>query len=245
MRWRISNLAISYAVGELLIVTAGVLLAFGINGWNSRRIDRVEEGQAIERLIADLREDHERLQNQAGAIDEKERSLLRLRDDFARHSVESTDARRFLKDVVIGADYGWNQVEARRTTFGELLSSGRFGLIRDAQLRESINEYYDFDASVHGRIDARETQFPRLSYALVPREDEGLIEGVRGLAEIDSALSAADLDALTERVLNSEIGTELIGELNLARYIRNVGQRVGDRCSALIAALEQYRDAAN
>ncbi len=242
MRWRFSKLELSYAVGELLIVILGVLIALAVDGWNDNRLDRVEEAEAVDRLISDLREDLERLEGQSSSISGKEASLLRLRSYFAAPDVQPDDSVRFLQDVINGADYGWNQVEARRTTFSELLGSGRFGLIRDPQLRERINEYYDFDASVHERIDARETGFPHLSYLLVPRENEGNVEGVRGQADIESTLSEAELDDLVASMLASPIAEELIGELNLARYIRNIGRRVDDRCRALIAELETYRE---
>jgi hypothetical protein len=184
----------------------------------------------------------ERLENQASAIDEKESSLLRLRSDFSANNLRMNDSIRFIKDLITGSDYGWNQVEARRTTFSELLGSGRFSLIRDSRLREIINEYYDFDSSVHERIDARETDFPHLSYLLIPRENEGTVDGVRGLAEIESALTEVEIDRLVSSILASPIEGQLVGELNLARYLRNVGQRVQSRCRDLISELEAYRE---
>lgn len=240
MRWRLQKLDLSYAIGELLIVIVGVLIALAVDGWNNNRLARLEEVRMVDRLISDLREDIERLDGQASAIDAKEESLLRLQSELARDAA-SADPLRFLQDVIDGANYGWNQVEARRTTFSELLGSGRFGLIRDADLREIINEYYDFDTSVHERIDARETDFPHLSYLLVPRENEEGAEGVRGEASLRSGLGGADIDALVSRVRGSTLGDQLVGELNLARYIRNIGRRMQTRCQDLINRLETYR----
>jgi hypothetical protein len=242
MRWRLSKLDWSYAFGELIIVIVGVLIALGVNEWNSSRLARVEEVDVLDRLISDLSEDLERLEGQSDGIDKKEASLLRLQLVFAADA-RPRDAAAFLRDVIDGADYGWNQVEARRTTFRELVGSGKFSLIRDPSLRESINEYYDFDSSVHQRMSERETNFPHLSYLLVPRENEGTVERATGQAELRSHLSDHELDDLVSGVLASPLRGELIGELNLARYIRNIGRRMDSRCRDLIAQLEAYRDA--
>jgi hypothetical protein len=240
MRWRLLKLNWSYAIGELFIVIVGVLSALAVNSWNGNRLARLEEAEVIERLISDLHEDLERLQGQANAIEFKEASLLRLQSVFAGRG-EPVDSTDLLRDVIDGANYGWNQFEARRTTFAELLGSGRFGLIRDPVLREMINEYYDFDTSVHQRMLERQTDFPYLSYLLVPRENEGSVEGQRGPGDLDSSLSPSELDELAYVVLDSRIGEQLNGELNLARYIRNMGRRMDNRCRDLIGQLEAYR----
>jgi len=240
MRWRLLSLDWSYALGELAIVIVGVLTALAVNSWNGDRLARVEEGEVVERLISDVTEDLERLEGQSSAIDAKERSLLRVRAAFAA-GVPPADAAAFLRDVIEGANYGWSQFEARRTTFRELLGSAKFRLIRDAELRELINEYYDFDSSVQQRIDARETQFAHLAYLLVPRENEGRVEGDRGQGDLEAHLSAAELEQIASRVLASGLGEQSTGELNLARFVRNIGRRMENRGRELIAALEAYR----
>ena len=55
MRWRLSKLDWPYAVGELIIVTAGVLIALAIDQWNSDRLDRVEE----QRILLGLKSESE------------------------------------------------------------------------------------------------------------------------------------------------------------------------------------------
>lgn len=245
MRWRLLHLDWPYALGELLIVVVGVLSALAVNSWNSDRLSRIEEAELVERLISDLHEDRERLEGQAEALNRKEASLLRLEDAFSEPSKALSDPRAFLSDVITGAGYGWSQFEARRTTFRELLAVAKFRLIRDAHLREMINEYYDFDASAQQRIDDRETAFPHLAYLLVPRANEGAVEGDRGQGDLPADLSAAELERIVRSVLASGLGAELTGELNLARFVRNIGRRMDDRGRDLIAALETYRASIN
>jgi hypothetical protein len=241
MLWRLSKLNWFYGLGELFIVIVGVLSALAVNSWNGDRLARAEEGHIVERLISDLHEDLERLKGQASAIDGKEASLVRLRALFSVADARPQDPATFLRDVLNGANYGWNQFEARRTTFSELVGAGKFSLIRDAALREMINEYYDFDASTHERMNERQTDYPHLSYLLVPRENEGSAERDRGPGELESDLSESELERLVTAVLASPIRGQVNGELNLARYIRNIGRRMDARCAQLIAQLEAYR----
>jgi Family of unknown function (DUF6090) len=240
MRWRQLHLDWSYGVGELVIVVVGVLIALAVNSWNDDRLARGEEAEIVARLASDLHEDLERLGGQSDGIDAKEASLLRLQAVFATADPHPSDPAAFLHDVINGANYGWTQFEARRTTFRELVGSGKFSLIRDPALREMINEYYDFDTSTHERIDDRQTNFPHLAYLLVPRENEGSIERETGQGSLRSDLSAAELEQLTSRVLASGLEDQLVGELNLARFVRNIGRRVDARCRELIARLEVY-----
>ncbi len=108
MRWRLLKLNWAYGVGELLIVVVGVMIALGFEQWNSDRLDRVEEVEIIERLIADLTSDLQDLENQASAINEKEASLLRVRSILATENARADDPAGFLRDVIDGANFGWN-----------------------------------------------------------------------------------------------------------------------------------------
>ena len=248
MRWRLLRLNWAYGVGELAIVVVGVMIALGFEQWNSDRLDRVEEVEIIERLIADLKSDLQDLGNQASAVIEKEASLLRVRSILATENARPDDPAGFLRDVIDGANYGWNQMEAQRTTFNELLGSGKYSLIRDAGLREKISKYYDRDRDTHQRIDERETDFPHFSYRLVPRQDEGRNEAGDPGENLDvgpvieSGLGSPDIEQLVTGVFASPIRDHINAEINLARFIGNRGALLRSECLDLVGQLESYRD---
>jgi hypothetical protein len=81
MFWRKFRLDWTYAIGELLIVVVGVLIALAINVWNNERLERAQERDFIRRLLSDIEEDQRRFEFQLRAIDPKEdsnhRDLLR------------------------------------------------------------------------------------------------------------------------------------------------------------------------
>ena len=46
-----------YAIGEILLVVIGILLALQINAWNQSEKDKDEEKEYLERIVTDLKED--------------------------------------------------------------------------------------------------------------------------------------------------------------------------------------------
>ena len=57
MLWRKIKLDWSYAIGELAIVTLGVLVALAIDQWNDDRNAQAEERAILDRLLVDLDQD--------------------------------------------------------------------------------------------------------------------------------------------------------------------------------------------
>jgi len=243
MRWRFNKLNWSYACGELLIVVVGVLIALAVDQWNTARLERVEEVGIIRRLIADLNDDLFWLDFESTSLDQKEASLRRVRRISVTPDTRPEDPVTFLNDVIEGSNFGWHQVSGRRTTYDEALTSGSFSLIEDAELRFAIAEYYDALEDRFRRIDERETEFPSLSYRLVPRQNEGSDNGAFGLeteVRLDPTLGDTEIERLVTRVLTSDIHDHIDAEINLAQFVRNTGNGLRRDCERLIRQLEAY-----
>ncbi len=234
MQWRFLKLNWPYAVGELLIVTMGVLIALAINEWNSDRLERAEEVLIVERLVSDLQSDLRGYERGLEFLPQKEESLRRLYSVLMSADSRPRDLTRFLQDVIHGSNYGWNQYRASRTTFDELLGSGKLGLIRSADARTAIGEYYELDKGVHDRIDERETEYPRISYQLVPRATE---------LELDPSLDDEQIESLAAGVFESTLREHVIGEINFARFVRERFVELHSKCTDLIMALQAYLEA--
>lgn len=241
MFWRKFKLDWTYAIGELLIVAVGVLIALAINVWNNERLERAQERDFIRRLISDIDEDQRRFEFQLKAIDSKEASLQRVRTTFAADG--AIDATGFLRDIVSGANFGWSQITAERVTFDDLLESGRLGLIEDADIRALIATYYDDSVHALVRIDERETQYPSLSYQLVPRGPASTSGNLVGEGSLDPDLSDNDAARLVKVVQESALRDHVIAEINLARFIHGVTESLKAQGSELMNRLKEYQEA--
>lgn len=239
MFWRKLKLDWTYALGELFIVTVGVLIALAIGGWNSERLERAQERDFVARLISDIDEDLRRFELQLRAMDRKEASLLRLRTTFANGG--PVDAAEFLGDIVSGANFGWSQMAAHRVTFDDLLESGRLALIEDADIRALIATYYGASAQAIVRIDERETAYPHLSYQLVPRGPTSGSGTLVGEGSLEPGLRDDELNKLVKTVQQSPIQGHVIAEINLARFIRGVTESLRTQGSELMNRLKEYQ----
>ena len=137
MIWRKFKLDWSYAVGELLIVVIGVLIALAIDQWNDDRLERVEEVDAVARILDDIQMDLQDFDFRLKAVGAKEESLLRVKTILAGSA--SNDPEVFLSDIIGGADFGWNQGLARRSTYDNLLESGKLGIIANSNILSQVS----------------------------------------------------------------------------------------------------------
>ena len=211
VRWRSPQLNWRYAIGELVLITAGVLIALAANQWNNSRLDRGEERASLQRLLADLETDAASIDMGLAILADKDLRLRRVQRVLTAPTFEPRNPATFLADVAASANYGWNQHRPLRTTFDELLGSGRFDLIRNPELRAQISAYYALDEQTHDRIRERQTEYPNLTYQLVPRANE---------YELDPNLSEAELDRLARAVYDSHLRDYVIAELNLTRFMK-------------------------
>lgn len=238
MLWRKFKLDWQYAVGELFIVVAGVLVALAIDQWNDGRLERQEADDLLQHMLMDLQTDVADIEQMIRLVGDKEQSLLRLRSVFDSGQRPENETQ-FLQDIITGADWGWNQVRPRNSTYQEALSSGKFGLIRDSGLRLEISRYYFDFMNMFNRADARETLFPHLSFQYVPRSRVSDIW--ENLLNLDAGASPGETARLVDGALRSPIREHVIGEINLARFILHLGTNIRQRCKALIERIEAYR----
>ncbi len=214
------------------MIVGSILLAFGIQAWWDERQERIEEREIIERLLSDVQADIEGIESGLSFLPRKEASLRRVDSLLNAPDSSPKDPVMFLEDVIYGSQYGWSQAEAQRITFDELLGSGGFGLIRDAELRVAISDYYELHAGTQRRIDERETEYPSISYRLVSRYNE---------FELAPDLSEAQLERLVSGVFGSVLREHIISEINLSRFIRRTFGALRQSALDLFSELETYR----
>jgi hypothetical protein len=225
---------------DLIVVVVGVFLGLQVTQWNEDRHERVAEREYVERLVEDLEADIAGFRDELQDLDLKEASLRRVQAALHANAAGVEDPEKFLVDIAEAANRGWNQWEARRSTFDELIGSGQLNLLRAASMREAIAAYYDNDAGTAKRIDARETRFPELSYQLAPRANEA----ARTYDEPTAVdLDGVELSELVDAVFASGLRDSIIAEINFSRFVRGMDEARMRRATDLLERLESYREA--
>ncbi len=130
-----------YAIGEILLVVIGILIALQINNWNVERIEKNLEKVYLQNLIVDL-------ENQLLELDRHKKGELYNQDALKRvaslinNRFENVDLERYNQDMQsIMITRTLNLYDA---TFEDLKSTGNLNLIRNEKVKQDILNYFQF-----------------------------------------------------------------------------------------------------
>ena len=188
---------IGYALGEIVLVIAGILIALQINTWNQNRLLRIEEREVISRTLIDLESDLYSLERRIPLLEKKDSTLLRVKKILEEKGT-GVDPQSFLEDVSFGASYGWHQRRAIRSTYNDLIGAGKLGIIENSHVRTSISNYYTNHFQQEERIASRESNYPQVISHLII-----IHPGTGGDSEVESELSEEQLDKLIRNILDT------------------------------------------
>ncbi|MCB9318270.1 MAG: hypothetical protein H6570_03235 [Lewinellaceae bacterium] len=127
-----------YAIGEIILVVIGILIALQINEWNERRQHHQEENRILLSLKKDLINDT--LQLTYNIITAKDRTAQIDSVYIALSNPHQFTSGKFLRMAYTLASS--NEFNVNSGTFDESLSSGFLKYIRNDLLRQQIFEYY-------------------------------------------------------------------------------------------------------
>lgn len=123
-----------YAVGEILLVVIGILIALQINNQNDLRKDRIKELHYLENIKTDLGinllEMDKYLDTRAGYI----AGAARIIEHFEGKPI--TDYSAFNADGV--NIYSWSKYYQNNNTFQELVNSGNLALISNEVIKNQL-----------------------------------------------------------------------------------------------------------
>jgi hypothetical protein len=132
---------ILYAIGEIILVVIGILIALQVNNWNESRLEQKRINQYAKSLVEDLKSDIEMINVSLFQATKKYRYVDSLRH-YTNHTKAANLSNTFLYVVahdIIYRPYKWN-----RSTLNELNSSGGFRYIANDSLQKKLVAYQSF-----------------------------------------------------------------------------------------------------
>ncbi len=130
-----------YAIGEIVLVVIGILIALQINNWNQNQNEQNKIKEYAVSLIQDLERDIDmtsQIQRTNVAIVARIDSLNRYTENRKIEDISNLSMLFFSLNKP-HRPYVWN-----RTTITELKNSGALGLIKNDSLSKLISEYDSF-----------------------------------------------------------------------------------------------------
>ena len=218
---------IFYALGEVVLVVLGILIALQINNWNQERTDRKLEVEFLQRLISDVNIDRQLLDFAIRELDEKQEALRKTKQLLENPLAIPFDS---VKTIVLnGANFSFSTPNERQnTTYIELVSSGNLGLIQNDNLLNQIVQFYTRWDHALVRIEKRRTDYGEMIvkladfYNVLPGEDDLLM-----LNEV-----------LTRNNLKDEFQLLLIAEINFSGFLHLRFDRLSFVLDDLLVELE-------
>jgi len=134
---------LKYAIGEIILVVIGILIALSINNWNEKRKDRVLEKEYLTRLLEDIKFDIS--WSNTYILDRYKRKVESLENGKAYYQGNYVikDTLQFLQDIGYGGVFGYAALNLNKNTYNELISTGNLRKIESDKLRNEIVNYYE------------------------------------------------------------------------------------------------------
>jgi len=153
---------ILYAVGEIVLVVVGILIALQINNWREAQRNNTWETYYLNRIKEDLQNDLREYEvtssNSRSRIYLGNLLLIELGENYLEDYLGTLmgNQKRFVEQLEVDSlklkalrleqkirslAYSRSNT-ARSFTYNELLTSGRFEILKDDLLRETISDYY-------------------------------------------------------------------------------------------------------
>lgn len=132
-----------YAIGEIILVVIGILIALQVNTWNEGRILKEKEKEYLTDIRAFLLEDKKDVDELLEFYDEKQKvydSLLTRLD--AKYTLNDF-LSPFTTYMLTTADAIMFTIKS--TAFDNMLSANDIGIISDKSLRYKLSSYYSQD----------------------------------------------------------------------------------------------------
>ena len=150
---------LTYALGEILLVMIGILLALQVNNWNEKRKQRVLETQYLEQLTIDLANDTTYYNNRISMYSRAYTSVRK----FIIEIYNTQESREEIKNLLQQLNLATDPLSTHNPTYLELTSTGNLGIIDPPTLKSSISNYYRLNEQFASQIEEYNITSNRLS----------------------------------------------------------------------------------
>ncbi len=156
---------LKYAIGEIVLVMIGILLALQVNNWNQNRINDNIEKTYYQRFLDDVYLDEEILIQQIELTKNRLFSANTLLSYLQQENVNMKQIANAIRNSVSRSDY---KIEPTKIAYEDVKASGNLNLIRDLELKYKLDKYY---SNLEGMMNNININASRLALRMLNKED--------------------------------------------------------------------------
>ena len=235
-----------YAIGEIILVVIGILIALQINNWNESRKERIKEKAYLTRLKEDLISDKKAIELNTNFYND-----VFIAGSLVLSNLEGEeDVITSNWDILVAyfhASQIWPML-MQSSTYEELKSSGELSLIQNVTLRNRLPFYHGNGLRRYQQTMGINPPYRKMVRGLIPSNIQNYMWDNCHITEGDNQiLKKCDpfIDEEDAEVLVSGLGSnsKLIEELRFYMSNIKVGQDTlkeqGRLCDAIINEIEK------
>ncbi len=129
-----------YAIGEILLVVIGILIALQVNNWIIQRINNNLEKEYISRLIDELHSDIKYFNKLQSEFRDKEEKMDRILGIWKSEGFIIKDSLQYISDFISAGDISpWYN---EPVTWTQLVQTGDLKIIKNKTVVDNLFSYY-------------------------------------------------------------------------------------------------------
>ena len=223
-----------YAIGEIVLVVIGILIALQINTWKQEAENRTQERFYLNKLKDNLIQDTLILNFRIRTLDTAQMNLQSVIRDLKAKKEDGFSNRIGVTELI-----GTYSFYPEKSTFDNLISTGKLSLISNSILVDSIRVYYNF---INNRSDNWNEAIESYSRNIIAPY-------ILGLAPVHQAYYSEDLEELqsagaSPKDLSEDLFFQnlLAFKINAIEQIQQVYKRLNQQAINLIEIIDSETD---
>ena len=127
-----------YAIGEIVLVVIGILIALQINNWNEERKQRKSEIQFLNRLKSDLLNDKKYLKIRRSDSEEVDELHFMFISRLYEEQNNMSDVIDLFQLIRLNSEL----LNSQNSTYNEMIFSGKLDILTNENLKNDLVNYY-------------------------------------------------------------------------------------------------------
>tara|TARA_R110002051_G_scaffold4683_4_gene25990 strand:- start:26378 stop:27148 length:771 start_codon:yes stop_codon:yes gene_type:complete len=129
---------LKYAVGEIVLVVIGILIALQINNWNETNKDLKKEQKILNSLLTAFKENLALIVEAHNSTDIAYYATLDLKEQIKPQTSEFNTKRI---DTILSLMFGYSAFDPASGAIDEVINSGQLNLIQNKELKNEISKW--------------------------------------------------------------------------------------------------------
>ncbi|MDT0558336.1 DUF6090 family protein [Ichthyenterobacterium sp. W332] len=139
-----------YAIGEIILVMIGILLALQVNNWNNQRLEVNKEQTILKNLRSDFRDNLTEFNRIYNSSADSYKSSIKLLEIIKNdNTINPAEAEILLDDII----NGFYSLDLNSASIDEIKSSGSLSIIKDPELRRQLSNWSFIEADTEDDIE--------------------------------------------------------------------------------------------